>query len=166
MSTNATTDNVTTEKTTKGTLTHRIRARLESIAALAGAGGAWSSIGRPSRPLAPVSPSMTMRITNHSAVPQILVSADPDGGWWVQAPRPMLMPGQTHTVIAATHGRGQFVQLNYIAENPRQSEITYALHTSEQGTDQASTGVSNQDFIIRATISQRYPDAAAQFDLA
>ncbi|WP_018179479.1 hypothetical protein [Jongsikchunia kroppenstedtii] len=163
---NGTTENGTTENTaaesSTSTRTHRMLAALGSIAALAGAGGAWAGIAGG----APASPSVTMRITNHSAVTAVLVSADPNGGWWVQAPQPILRPGQTQTVIAATHAREQFVQIDYIAKNTRQSQITYALHSSDRGTDQGSTGVSNQDFIIRTAIQRQYPDAAAQFDLA
>ncbi|MGV9827238.1 MULTISPECIES: hypothetical protein [unclassified Gordonia (in: high G+C Gram-positive bacteria)] len=115
----------------------------------------------------PGEPTVAMTLTNHTDKTELLASATPGSGYWVQAPARSLAPGASETVVsAAPNSSYETVFVNYRigALGPT---ATYNLENVRGNVNTSMTGISGGGhyFINQPQISTGYPNVNVGYDL-
>jgi len=110
--------------------------------------------------------SVTMTLVNNSSELLQLHDMSTSGGAHVTGRLPVyLRPGATASQTVTNDASEMFVQINYIADNPRQTRVGYGAHASGSRIDTAGTGVSDGSFTLQVKQSPSRP-TVVEYDLA
>lgn len=131
---------------------------------IAAAGGAGAAHAGTIPVTHPGEPSIAMTVTNHSNRPEALVNATPGSGHWVNAPRPVLAPGASETVVSVAPHAGAETDIVTYRLGFVGPTATYEVENMAGNVNTAMSGTQAPHHFIDAHVHSGFPNVNVSFD--